>query len=318
MDDISIVVGVDIAKNSLDVHFLPEAKWANLPNKTQGHRELLALLPEPGTCLVVVEATGGYERQLVAELLSAKHCVSVVNPGQVRHFAKALGILAKTDRIDARVIARFGQQVNPRTLAETHKKQTELDQLVARRRQLVELRTAENNRKETVSVKDVRQSIQQVVDTLNKEIKRVEKKILSLVESNDDWKSKADLLQSTPGVGKTTAAVLLSDLPELGTLSRQEIAALVGVAPFNRDSGRFKGKRSIWGGRASVRSALYMAALTARRCNPSIRAFAERLASQGKKQKVILTACMRKLLVILNTMVKTNTQWNPKISGAST
>jgi transposase len=318
MDGFSIIVGIDIAKNSLDVHFLPEAKWASVPNKAEGHRELLAMLPEPGTCLVVVEATGGYERQVVAELLSAKHCVAVVNPRPVRHFAIALGILAKTDRIDARVIARFGQQVNPRTLAETHKKQAELDQLVARRRQLVELRTAENNRQERVSVKDVRKSIQQVVDTLNKEIKRVEKKILSLVESNDDWKGKSDLLQSTPGVGKTTAAVLLSELPELGTLNRQEIAALVGVAPFNRDSGHFQGKRSIWGGRASVRSALYMAALTARRCNPTIRHFAERLASQGKKQKVILTACMRKLLVILNTMVKTNTHWKPQTLGATT
>ncbi len=318
MDGFSVIVGIDIAKDSLDVHFLPEAKWASVPNKTQGHHELLAMLPEPGTCLVVVEATGGYERQLIAELLSAKHCVSRVNPRPVRHFAIALGIMAKTDRIDARVIARFGQQVNPRTLAETHKKQAELDQLVARRRQLVDLRTAENNRQQTVSVKDVRKSIQQVVDTLNKEIKRVEKKILSLVESNDDWKAKADLLQSTPGVGQTTAAVLLSDLPELGTLNRQEIAALVGVAPFNRDSGRFQGKRSIWGGRACVRSALYMAALTARTHNPSIRAFAERLATQGKTFKVIMTACIRKLLVILNTMVKTNTHWKPQNLGATT
>lgn len=315
MEGISTFVGIDISKNSLDVHVLPAGNSMHVSNKTDGHRQLLDQLPQPGTCLVVVEATGGYERQLAAELAMGGHHVAVVNPRQVRDFAKGLGILAKTDRIDARVIARFGQHVQPRPLAEAHEKQAELSQLVTRRRQLVDLRTAENNRRELTS-KDVRKSIQQVVDTLNKEIKRVEKNILALVESDDDWKGKADLLQSTPGIGKTTAATLLSDLPELGNLNRQQIAALVGVAPLNRDSGQFRGRRSIWGGRASVRCTLYMAVLCAKRYNPVIRAFAERLNAQGKKPKVVTTACMRKLLVILNTMVKTNSHWNPHLEGS--
>jgi transposase len=318
MEGISTFIGIDISKNSLDVHVLPAGNSINVSNKADGHRQLLSQLPEPGTCLVVVEATGGYERQLAAELVAGGHHVSVVNPRQVRDFAKGLGILAKTDRIDARVIARFGQQVHPRPLAEVHENQAELNQLVTRRRQLVDLRTAENNRKETLTSKDVRKSIQQVVDTLNKELKRVEKRILALVESDDEWKGKSQLLQSTPGVGKTTAATLLSDLPELGTLNREQIAALVGVAPLNRDSGQFRGKRSVWGGRASVRCVLYMAVLSAKQYNPVIKAFAERLNAQGKKPKVVTTACMRKLLIILNTMVKTNTHWNPQLEGALT
>ena len=317
MEGLSTFVGIDIAKGSLDVHVLPAGNGIHVSNNTDGHRRLLRQLPEPGTCLVVIEATGGYERQLAAELAAGGHQVSVVNPRQVRDFAKGWGILAKTDRIDARVMARFGQQVHPRPLAEVHEKQAELNQLVTRRRQLVELRTAENNRTETLTSKDVRKSIQQVVDTLNKEIQRVEKSILALVESDDEWKGKADLLQSTPGVGKTTAATLLSDLPELGTLNREQIAALVGVAPLNRDSGKFRGTRSVWGGRASVRCTLYMAALSAKRCNPVIRAFAQRLSAQGKKPKVVTTACMRKLLVILNTMMKTNTHWNPQFEGST-
>ena len=316
MEGISNFIGIDIAKDSLEVYFLATATALNVPNKPDGHRQLLKQFPPPGTCLIVVEATGGYERQAVAEFAVAGHQVAVVNPGQVRHFAKGKGIHAKTDRIDARVIALFGKEVQPRPRAEVSEKQTELSQLVARRRQLVELRTAENNRNETACSKDVRKSIQLIVDTLNKELKRVEKRILTLVESDDEWKDKTDLLQSVPGVGKTTAATLLSDLPELGTLNRQEIAALVGVAPINRDSGRYHGKRSIWGGRASVRSVMYMAVITARRCNPIISAFAERLQAQGKRPKVITTACMRKLLVILNAMVRTQSQWNPQFQGS--
>ena len=164
---------------------------------------------------------------------------------------------------------------------------------------------------DTLVFKLVRKSVQQVVDLLNKQIKRIEKEILALLESNDDWKDKGEIIQSTPGVGPVTVATLLAELPELGLLNRQKISALVGLAPYNRDRGRYHGKRSIWGGRASVRSALYMAALTARRCNPVIRSFAQRLEAQGKPYKVIMTACMRKLLVILNTLVKTNSPWNP-------
>jgi transposase len=317
MESISTVIGIDIAKNSLDVHFLPEGRACRVPNRSEGHGELIRQLPELGTCLIVVEATGGYERQLVAELAAAGYHVSVVNPRQVRDYARSRGILAKTDRIDARVIALFGQHVHPRPLAEVDEKQEELSQFVTRRRQLVELRTAEMNRREGPVSKEVRKSIQLVIDTLNKELKRVDHAILALVESDDDWKGKSDVLQSIPGVGRTTAATLLSDLPEIGRVSRAQVAALVGVAPLNRDSGTMRGKRSIWGGRATVRSALYMATLSAQRFNPVIKAFSERLAARGKPKKQIIVACMRKLLVILNTMLKTNTTWNPRLEGTN-
>jgi transposase len=273
-------------------------------------------LPAPGTCLLVLEATGGYERTLASELVAAGHAASVVNARQVRDFAKALGLLAKTDRIDAGVIARFAQQVQPRPLAESHEKQDQLDELVGRRRQLVDLRTAESNRRETSRTEPVRQSLKRSIDTINKDVKRLDKAILKLVESHDDWHDRFELLKSMPGVGDVTAATLLAELPELGELNRQQIAALVGVAPMNRDSGRQRGQRRIQGGRRSLRSTLYMAALTACRCNPVIRQFAQRLKAQGKAHKVVLTACIRKLLVILNTMVKTNTPWTPRFAIA--
>lgn len=311
-DSITSFVGIDVAKRSLQLSVLPNATSSTFRHDSQGRGQLLGQLPPPGTCLVVVEATGGYERLLVAELADAGHRVAVVNPRQVRDFAKALGILAKTDRLDASVLARFGQQVRPRPQAQTPEKQGELEQLVVRRRQLVALRTAEKNRLETSTAKAVRKSLQQTIDHLNRQIRRLEKDILARVESNDQWKGKAQLIQSVPGVGPVTGITLVAELPELGHLNRSKIAALVGVAPFNRDSGRFHGKRSIWGGRASVRSALYMAALTARRSNPVIRAFADRLAHAGKPFKVVITACMRKLLVILNTLLKTNAHWKPK------
>jgi transposase len=307
-------VGIDVAKKSLDVALLPQGNSFRLPNNSEGLAQLITQLPEPGTCLIVVEATGGYQRRLVAEAISAGHRLAVVNPRQVRDFARSLGILAKTDKIDARVIARFAQHIQPRTVEKTPEKQTELQQLVVRRRQLVGLRTAESNRMETVSSKEVRKSIRQLLDILKKQIERVEKQIAALIESDEDWKNKADIVDSAPGVGSKTAATLVAELPELGNLNRQEIAALAGLAPFNRDSGNFRGTRAIWGGRAAVRSALYMATLTARRCNPIIRKFAQRLQDQGKRYKVIMTACMRKLLVILNAMVKNNTHWSHNLA----
>ena len=314
MKDISTFVGIDVAKKSLDVATLPSTSPCTFSHDAEGRRELLDNLPQPGTCLVVIEATGGYERLLVADLLDVEHLVAVVNPRQVRDFAKALGILAKTDRIDAAVIARFGQQVKPRPLAEVHEKQGELDQLVTRRRQLVVLRTAEKNRFTMAHSRPVKRSLQSVIDLLNKQIKRIEKEILALVASDDQWQGKADILRSVPGVGDVTAATLIAEFPELGLINRQQAAALAGLAPFNRDSGKFQGKRTISGGRRTVRTALYMAALSAKTCNPVIRKFADRLKKKGKAPKVILTACMRKLLVILNAMLKTNTHWNPRIA----
>jgi transposase len=308
------VVGIDVAKHELEVHQLPEGTQSTRPYDQKGLRQLLRELPPREQTLVVLEATGGYQRRLVAELTDAGYRVAVVNPRQVRDYARGLGILAKTDRLDARVIARFGEHVRPRSLERLPAPQAELEALVIRRRQLVELRTAESNRQETVTAKSVRKSLRQVIDVLDKQIARVEKDILALIESDDQWKGKADLLDSVPGVGPTTIATLLAELPELGLLNRQEIAALVGLAPYNRDSGTLRGKRAIWGGRTAVRSTLYMAALTACRCNPAIRAFAQRLKQQGKRFKVVITACMRKLLVILNTMLKTNTPWHPNLA----
>ncbi|MEZ6064675.1 MAG: IS110 family transposase [Planctomycetaceae bacterium] len=309
MDGYQAFVGIDMAKRTFDVCLQPDAKPFSLNNDSDGLASLLRKLPEPGTCLVVVESTGGYHRPLVAELVNAGHHVAVANPRQVRDFAKGHGILAKTDRIDAAVIARFGQQVRPRIVEPAHARQAVLEQLVTRRRQLIDLRTAEKNRLETTTIPAVRHSINAVLELLQAQIEQVDQLILEQIEADDDWNAKSQLLTSVPGVGQTTSAALLAELPELGQLNRQEIAALVGVAPFNRDSGEFRGRRTIWGGRADVRQSLYMASFAAMRFNPKIKRFAERLKAAGKPFKVVITACMRKLLVILNTMVKTNTPW---------
>lgn len=308
-------VGIDVAKKSLDVCVQPngrngrDSRTARCGSDPAGVKQLLAQLPKPATCLVVVESTGSYHRRLVAELAAAGHHVAIANPRQVRDFAKGHGILAKTDRLDAAVLARFGRQVRPRIVRPAHEKQTDLEALVTRRRQLVALRTAEKNRLESPLPKTVQKSVQQVIDLLNKQIERIEKDILRHIESDDDWNNKSKLLASVPGVGPATIATLLAELPELGILNRQQIATLVGVAPICNDSGQTNGPRHIKGGRADVRNTLYMAALSAMRCNPVIRAFAGRLQAAGKASKVVITACMRKLLVVLNTMIQTGTPW---------
>lgn len=307
------LVGIDVAKHSLDVCLAAEDKCFTIKNDAAGFQQLVDCLPAAGSCLVVIEATGGYQHRVVAALVAANHKVAVVNPRQVRDFARGLGILAKTDRLDARVIARFGQQASPRPIEIGSEKQAELRELVARRRQLIDLRTGEKNRLETTTTKIVRKNVRHLVEQLDKQIRQLEDAIGQLVQSEPELSCKAALLETVPGVGPVTVTSLLVDLPELGRLNRQQVAALVGVAPFNRDSGKFHGRRSIWGGRAAIRSVLYMAALTARRSNPHIRAFAQRLEAAGKPFKVVLTACMRKLLVILNALVKNNLPWNPKL-----
>lgn len=309
---LSSFVGIDVSKKSLDACVLPERRSFRESQEPAGRAKLIGQLPPAGQCLIVLEATGGYERAIVAELIDAGHRVAVVNPRQARDFAKGIGLLAKTDRIDAAVLARFAQDVRPRCLGQTPHHQQELDQLVTRRRQLVALRTSEKNRLAMATAKPVKKSLQQTVDHLNKQIRRLEKEIRTLMEAHDEWKGKAQIIQSVPGIGPTVSASLIAELPELGELNRRQIAALVGVAPFNRDSGQFRGQRRISGGRASLRCALYMATLASRRFNPTIKAFYERLLARGKKAKVILTACMRKLLVMLNTMVKHNAPWQPK------
>ena len=306
--------GIDVSKGALDLADYPASMTQRFDNDADGHQQLIAALPPAEGCLVVLEATGGYEQAIVLALLEAGYVVSVVNPRQIRDFARAVGVLAKTDPVDARMIARYGYQIRPRAIAQTPANQGELSELVARRRQLVATRTSELNRKAKATSKVVRQSLQQNVDHLNKHIRRMDKEIARLVTSNDDWKNKAELLQSAPGIGEVASTTLVAELPELGQLNRQKISALVGVAPYNRDSGQLRGRRTIFGGRRAVRSVLYMAALSARRHNPVIRRFADRLAAQGKLPKVILVACMRKLLIILNTMVRTNTPWKPQLA----
>lgn len=308
-------VGIDVAKESLDGCLLPEGRRFHAGNDQAGCQQVLHELPPAGSCLVILEATGGYQREVVAELVAAGHQVAVVNPRQVRDFARGLGILAKTDRLDAEVIARFGQQAQPRPLEKTSETQEELQQLVVRRRQLIELRTAETSRLESARSRRVLKSLRSMIEQLGKKIRQIENEISDLVQSDEHLQCQATLIQTVPGVGKVTATTLVAELPELGRLNRQEIASLVGLAPFCRDSGKMHGRRSIWGGRKTVRSVLYMAALTARRCNPVLRDFALRLETAGKPFRVVLTACMRKLLVILNTIVKNNSPWQCHITA---
>lgn len=310
-----VSIGIDVAKATLDLHLLPTEQDHRLPNTAPGHEQLKKLLPSPAHCLIVLEATGGYEREIVANLTDAGYRVAVINPKRARDFAKALGLLAKTDRIDARVLALFAEKVQPAPLAKTPEKQAEIQQLVARRRQLIDLRTQESNRWEITKAKLARKSIQAVLHLLQRQIQDIEGAIEALVEADDDWRNKAQLIESVPGLGEVTANTLVADVPELGKLNRQQISALIGLAPFNRDSGALQGKRAIAGGRKSVRSVLYMAAMAARRFNPIIKAFADRLAQHGKPHKVILTACMRKLLVILNSIVKSGRPWNPQFAS---
>jgi transposase len=310
---VSTFVGIDVSKRTWDVCLTPAGKRLKLPADERGIAQLLAALGQAGTCLVVMEATGGLERRLAATLVEAGHTVAVVNPRQVRDFARSIGRLAKTDRLDAQTIAWFAEKMRPRPLEKAPEKQAELDAFVARRRQLIALRTAERNRLEQSPSKAIRKSIQRMLDTLREELADIDAAIAQLIEDHDDWRTRAAVLDSVPGVGKVTSTTLVAELPELGKLNRQVIASLVGVAPLNCDSGQMRGTRAIWGGRARVRSALYMAALSARRHNPLIKRFADRLQAAGKKPKVVLVACMRKLLTILNTMVRTKTPWNPNL-----
>ncbi len=309
--------GINVSKKSLDVGILPSEEVFSVSHDTEGIAQLIERFKLLRPALVVLEATGGLEGRLAAELINAGQPVAVVNPRQVRDFARAVGKLAKTDRINALLLARFAQQVRPRLTEKTSEKQAELTALVTRRRQLMDMLTAETNRRHSAQTTKACRSIDKVAELFNKQIITIEKEIAKLIESDDDWRATDQLLRSVPGVGPVTSAALVAELPELGRLNRREISALVGLAPYNHDSGKFRGKRSIWGGRASVRSALYMATVTARRCNPIIQAFSERLQKAGKLYKVVHTACMRKLLTILNTITKNHESWSPRIAPQS-
>jgi transposase len=302
-------VGVDVSKDKLDICVIPGGELSDFANDPGGIAKLVALLKQLSPAAVVLEATGGYERTALFAMQDAGLPVTLANPRQVRDFAKGIGQLAKTDRIDAAVLAQFAQLVMPAPTEKTSQKHRELQALVVRRRQLIDLRVAEGNRVQQTEDKFIRKTLEKVTKAIDRQAAAVEDRIAKLLESDDQWKAKLEILTSAPGVGSTTGTTLLVELPELGKLNRQQIASLVGVAPFPRDSGKSRGQRSTWGGRRPLRCVLYMAALTARRCNPIIRAFAARLHAAGKSHKAIQVACVRKLLVILNTMLKNNTSW---------
>jgi transposase len=307
-------VGIDVAKNCLD--FADSGgRQGKVRNDPEGIEELLRELSEPRPALVVLEASGGYEISVAAALAAAGFATAVVNPRQVRSFARATGQSAKTDAIDARLLALFGERIRPepRLLADAGHEQ--LNALVTRRRQLIEMLTAENNRLARVASGPVQKGIRRHVRWLEAQVQRIDDDLDRFVRQSPIWRAKDDLLQGVPGIGPVTSRTILAELPELGRLSHKQIAALVGVAPFNRDSGQLRGRRVVWGGRASIRSSLYMATLVATRRNPAIRTFYVRLKSHGKPSKLALTACMRKLLVILNAIVASNRPWESQYSA---
>jgi len=311
--------GIDVAKDHLDLALRNDDNVQTdcFDNTASGIDELTERLIEANPERVVVEATGGYERPACAALAGAGLPVALVNPRQTRDFAKATGRLAKTDAIDAGVLALFAERIRPEVRDLASEEQQAFSALVARRRQLLKMRTAEQNRLRAAPSEAVAQSIEAVLAALEEQINEADNRLGEAVKNSPMWKQKADLLESVPGVGETTAQALIGELPELGTANRQEIAKLVGVAPLNCDSGRRRGQRTTWGGRASVRRTLYMATLVATQYNDRIRAFYHRLLDRGKAKKKALVASMRKLLVILNTMIKNGTTWNPDLHTTS-
>jgi transposase len=305
-------VGIDVAKDHFDVAVRPSGQKFKVPADHSAFRDIVKQLSAISPELIVLEATGGYEKLLVAELATAGLPVVVVNPCRPRNFAKARGTFAKNDTIDAFVLAHFAEVMQPEIRTIPDADTEALSDLVARRRQLVDMRTAEQNRWKMARVKKIKSSISKLIKMLSKEIKALEKDIDTFIQQSPHWKEKDDLIQSVSGVADNTSRTLLAELPELGEVSRGKITSLVGLAPFDHDSGKLKGKRCISGGRAPVRTALYMAAMSAIRHNPMIRDFYKRLKAKGKITKVAIVACMRKLLILLNNIVKTKTPWrNP-------
>ena len=308
-----VFIGMDVARDRLEVATRPAGESWPIANDAAGIAELVVRLRDLGPALLVLEATGGLELPLLAALGSAGLPVVAVNPRQVRDFAKALGKLAKTDAIDAQVLAHFAEAVRPAVRPLPDAATQALAALVTRRRQLVEMLVAEDNRRRSAPVA-IRADIQAHIVWLRKRLKDLDQELGQVLRSTPLWREREDVLRSVPGIGPTVTATLLAELPELGTLGRKQIAALVGVAPLKRDSGTLRGKRSVWGGRATVRAALYMATLVATRHNPVIRALYARLLAAGKLKQVALTACMRKLLTLLNALVKHQTRWTAPVA----
>jgi transposase len=305
-------VGIDVSKARLDVHVGPQGTKFSEPNDPTGIAALvLALVPLKPT-LIVLESTGGLELPAAVELTAAGLAVAVVNPRQARDFAKATGRLAKTDRLDAEILARFAEAIRPEARPLPDKDTRNLEGLISRRRQLVEMRAAEQNRLHTKTTTSVHSNIEAHIAYLSGQIKGLDQELSEAVEASATFKVQDELLQGVPGVGKVVSRTLMALLPELGSLTNKRIVSLIGLAPVARDSGTLHGRRSISGGRGDVRAVLYMAAVTAVQFNPVLKAFYERLLAANKAKKVALTAVMRKLLTILNAMVRTNKPWNPE------
>ena len=307
-------VGIDVSKSTLDICVEPPGEALHVAYDEAGIRQVVNRLKEVGPALIVIEATGGLEVRIATELASKGLPVAVINPRQARDFAKATGRLAKTDQVDAAVLAAFAKAIRPQARPLKDADTRALDDMVSRRRQLIDMRVQETLRLGTAASKPLQKSLKQHIAWLDKRIAEVDSDLTRQLRESDVWRAKDDLLHSIPGVGNVTIRTMLGKCPELGTLNRREIAALTGVAPLANDSGKHRGKRFVWGGRADVRAVLYMAAISAMRCNDTIKAFAERLKKAGKPPKVVIVACMRKLLTIMNSMLKNNTPWNPKIA----
>jgi transposase len=309
MSDILHSIGVDVCKRFLDIHLYPTGKSWRVPNTIVGLLSVRSQLPEPEQIKrVVLESTGGYEREAALWLTQVGYPVAVINARQGRNFARAMNQQAKTDQVDAQVLALFGDRIIPPVRPLATEAQQQLDDLVTRRRQLVDILTAERNRMAMLRGK-AQANVERHIEWLNEQIQELDGEIEAQIQANQAWRQTQKLVLSVPGVGKVMAATLLSALPELGQLGHKQIAALVGVAPFNCDSGQMKGKRRVFGGRANVRQVLFMATMVAVRYNPVLKAFYERLLERGKLKKVALVACMHKLLTILNAIVKQGKAW---------
>ncbi len=303
-----IYVGIDVSKKQLDYASTGEAEIWRVPNNEAGIEDIMQRCLELQPQLVVVESTGGFEKKLVSELYGAGVPVVLINPHRVREFARSIGLLAKTDRLDARLLAHYGQAVKPEPTRLPDEKEQLLAALVLRRRQLIENRTAEKNRLETAH-KAMQGNIEAHLKWLDEQIDELDQQIEQFILNDPNFKAKDEILRSVPGIGKVTSSLMLASLPELGHSDRKQIAALVGVAPMNYDSGFFRGKRRIKGGRSDIRTVLYMATISATRFNPVIHDFYQRLLKRGKIKKVAIVACMRKLLTILNAMIRDSLSW---------
>lgn len=311
MEDSERFIGIDVASSHVDVCVRPSGEAKRFATD-DGLEDLVAFVRDHSPTLVVMEATGGYETPIAAAIATAGIAVAIVNPRQIRDFAKATGRLAKTDTLDAAAIAHFAEAVRPPARPMPDQETSELTELVVRRRQLIDMRVAEQNRLRVNASTKTKKNLTEHIKWLQKRIKDHDKDILQRVRASSLWREKDDLMQSFPGIGAVTSATMLTCLPELGTLDRRAIAALVGVAPYNCDSGKMRGKRMIWGGRADVRAVLYMAARSAVRFNPELSEVYKRLLAKGKAKKVATIACMRKMLTILNAIIRDATPWQPK------